>query len=180
MAATMDAMEWGRRGRSGDFDALFAAQFANVAHTVFFIVRDRSRAEEITQDAFLRLLQHWRKVSRYDRPDLWVRRVAIREATRERSRDRRRLELHSYVGAPTAPAPDPAAVTATHADVMAALQQLAPRQRAVVVLFYYEDRPMDGIAAILGCTPSTAWNHLRAARHRLAVLMGEEVADDVR
>ena len=169
----------GPRSRHADFDALFVAQFPRVAHTVSFILHDRARAEEITQDAFLRLLQHWRTVSRYDRPDLWVRRVAIREATRERGRDRRRTELHAVAGPEAPPVPDPAAVTATHTDVMVALQQLPPRQRAVVVLFYYEDRPMDEIATILGCTPSTAWNHLRAARQRLATLMGEEVTDDV-
>jgi RNA polymerase sigma factor (sigma-70 family) len=151
-----------------------------VAHTVFFILRDRDRAEEITQDAFLRLLQHWGKVSKYDRPDLWVRRVAIRDAIRERGRDRRRTELHGVVGGSSASTPDPATTSATHADVMATVQQLPPRQRAVVVLFYYEDRPMDEIAVIVGCTPSTAWNHLRAARQRLAALIGEEVTDDVR
>ena len=106
--------------------------------------------------------------------------VAIREAIRERGRDRRRTELHTVAGSQTPPVPDPATVTATHTDVLAAVQQLAPRQRAVVVLFYFEDRPMDEIATILGCTPSTAWNHLRAARQRLATLMGEEVTDDVR
>jgi RNA polymerase sigma factor (sigma-70 family) len=175
----MEDMAMGPRSRHPDFDALFAAQFAHVTHTVFFILRDRARAEEIAQDAFLRLLQHWRKVSRYDRPDLWVRRVAIREATRERGREVRRAELHSVVGAQPPETPDPATDTATHADVMSAVHQLAPRQRAVVVLFYFEDRPMDEIAEILGCTSSTAWNHLRAARHNLANLMGE-VADDVR
>jgi len=169
----------GPRSRSADFDDLFTAQFAHVAHTVFLILRDRARSEEITQDAFVRLLQHWRRVSRYDRPDLWVRRVAIRDAMRERGRDRRRTELHVAAGQEGPPVPDPAAVTATHTDVVAAVQQLPPRQRAVVVLFYYEDRPMDEIATIVGCTPSTAWNHLRAARQRLATLMGEEVTDDV-
>jgi Sigma-70 region 2 len=50
--------------------------------SVFLIVRDRGRAEEITQEAFVKLYTHWRRVARYDRPDAWVRRVAIRMAIR--------------------------------------------------------------------------------------------------
>lgn len=90
------------------------------------------------------------------------------------------VQLHTVVGAQTPEVCDPAAATVAHTDVLAAVHQLSPRQRAVVVLFYYEDRPMDEIAAILGCTSSTAWNHLRAARQRLATLIREEeAADDV-
>ena len=48
---------------------------------------------------------------------------------------------------------------------------LAPA-RSVVVLFYYEDRPMDQIADILGCTTATGWVHLHKARKRLGVLLG--------
>ena len=48
--------------------------------------RRPARAEEITQDAFVELLRHWRTVAAYDRPDLWLRRVAIRKAQRERRR----------------------------------------------------------------------------------------------
>ena len=56
----------------------------------------------------------------------------------------------------------------------------SPRQRAVVVLFYFEDRPMDEIAVLLGCSTSTGWSHLHTARHKLALLLTEEVDDDVR
>jgi DNA-directed RNA polymerase specialized sigma24 family protein len=76
--------------------------------------------------------------------------------------------------------PDPAHVGSTHVDLVTQLQRLAPQQRAVVVLFYLEDRPMDEIAEIVGCAPSTARNHLRAGRVRLASLLDEGVTDDAR
>ena len=76
-----------------DFASLFAREFPRVARTIHHVVGDRARAEEVTQDAFLELLRHWGKVSAYDRPDLWVRRVAIRKAQRERHRTWRRAEL---------------------------------------------------------------------------------------
>jgi DNA-directed RNA polymerase specialized sigma24 family protein len=63
-----------------EFDWLFAEEFPAVMRSVYLIVHDLDRAEDITQDAFVQLLRHWKKVSRYDRPGAWVRRVAIRLA----------------------------------------------------------------------------------------------------
>jgi len=155
---------------------MFVATYPGVARTVQLLMGDRAVAEEVTQEAFIQLLLHWRKVSRFERPDMWVRRVAIRRAQRERSRMWRRGSLEQSLAplSEAGPPPEP------DDEIRAAVDTLPPKQRAVVVLFYFEDRPMDEIATILGCTPSTAWNHLRAARQRLATLMGEEVTDDVR
>jgi RNA polymerase sigma-70 factor (ECF subfamily) len=157
------------------FDALFAREFPRVARTIHHVLGDRARAEEVTQDAFLELLRHWSKVAAYDRPDLWVRRVAIRKAQRERHRAWRRVELErsaSPDGSVEPPTPAP--------EVLAAVRRLAPKQRAVVVLFYFEDRPMAEIAEILECSESTGWSQLHTARRRLASALGEEVTDDVR
>ncbi len=157
------------------FEDLFADEFPRVARTIHHIAGDRARAEEVTQDAFLELLRHWRTVASYDRPDLWVRRVAIRKAQRERHRAWRRVELERATvedDAIEAPTPAP--------EVLAAVRRLAPRQRAVVVLFYFEDRPMTEIADILGCSESTGWSQLHTARRHLAQALAEEVTDDVR
>ncbi|HSV39514.1 MAG TPA: sigma-70 family RNA polymerase sigma factor [Nocardioidaceae bacterium] len=158
------------------FDALFAAHFPTVVRTVTYVVSDRAIAEEITQDAFVKLLRHWSKVSAYERPDLWVRRVALRDAQRERRRGWRRPEIE----ASAAPPAMVAGPEAGRSDVLAAVSTLAPKQRAIVVLFYFEDRPMDEIAEIVGCSTSTAWSQLHNARKRLALTLAEEVADDVR
>jgi RNA polymerase sigma-70 factor (ECF subfamily) len=64
-------------------------------------------------------------------------------------------------------------------DLANAIGQLPPRQRSAVVLFYFEDRPMQEIADILGCSVSTGWVHLHKARKRLAALLGEEVSESV-
>jgi hypothetical protein len=53
------------------FDWLFADEFPAVMRAVYLIVHDLGRAEDITQDAFVQLLRHWKKVSRYDRPGAW-------------------------------------------------------------------------------------------------------------
>ena len=163
----------GRDGFDADFDAFFLHEFPRVARTVHHIVGDRARAEELTQDAFLEVLRHWRTVSDYDRPDLWLRRVAIRKAQRERHRGWRRTALErlsapgTVVDAPPTPAP----------EVLEAVRRLAPGQRAVVVLFYLEDRPMAEIAEILGIKQSTGWSQLHTARKHLAAALDQEVSD---
>ena len=158
----------------GEFDALFVHEFPRVARVVHHIVGDRARAEEITQDAFVELLRHWRTVADYDRPDLWLRRVAIRKAQRERRRGWRRPRARGARRArrawwirPPTPAP----------EVLEAVRRLAPGQRAVVVLFYLEDRPMAEIADILGIKESTGWSQLHTARKHLALALRQEVSD---
>jgi RNA polymerase sigma-70 factor (ECF subfamily) len=160
---------------AADFDAFFLHEFPRVARTVHHIVGDRARAEELTQDAFVEALRHWRTVADYDRPDLWLRRVAIRKAQRERHRGWRRTELErlaapeTIVDAPPTPAP----------EVLAAVRRLAPGQRAVVVLFYFEDRPMSEIAQVLDIKESTGWSQLHTARKHLAAALDQEVSDAI-
>ena len=152
-------------GPTPDFDDLFVAEFSAVERTVFLIVHDREVAKEITQDAFLALLRAWRRVSRYERPGAWVRRVAIRLAVRtvRREESRARAEVR-------APIPQ-ASGSSRDWDVWRAVRSLPARQRAAVVLFYFEDRSVDEIADLMRCSPPTARVHLHRARQRLAALL---------
>lgn len=156
-----------------DYDWYFRACFVPVSRTVFLIVHDRGLAEDVTQEALYRMLVHWRTVSTYERPEAWVRRVAIRIAVREVQRSvarplkERVAQLPQYDDLP-----DP--------DVARAVASLAPMQRAAVVLHYWEDRPVHEVAQILEVSDSTIKQHLHRARHRLALLLGEPVADDAR
>lgn len=152
---------------------LFRAEFASVARTVFLIVHDRGRAEDIAQEAFLKMLQNWRVVSGYERPDAWVRRVAIRMAVRQARREKLRSTLErEAANSGQHRLPDP--------DVARAVSALAPMQRAAVVLYYWEDRPVAEIARLLQVSDSTIKQHLYRARARLADLLSEEVTEDVR
>jgi RNA polymerase sigma-70 factor (ECF subfamily) len=167
------ARVWGRAGvleRDTDFSGFFRDEFSPVVRTVHVIVRDRGRAEEIAQDAFVELFARWRKISTYQRPDAWVRRVAIRMAVRSARRERAREVLERQAATPSDPAP-------RDADVLSAVRGLPAAQRAAVALFYLEDRPVAEVADLLGCSPSTAKVHLHRARRRLAELLGAEASD---
>ena len=60
-----------------------------------------------------------------------------------------------------------------------AVAALAPMQRAAVVLYYWEDRPVAEIAELLGVSESTVKQHLHRGRARLASVLHEEVSEDV-
>lgn len=159
-----------------EFAELFAATYPQVVRTVWFVIHDQAAAEEVAQDAFTELFRDWSRLRDFDRPDLWVRRVAIRKAQREASRRTRRTMLEQ--AAATAPyiedgihLPDP--------ELVAAIRTLPAKQRAIVVLFYLEDRPMAEVADLVGCSTSTGFVHLHQARKRLAAALGEEVDSNV-
>ena len=143
----------------------------------YLVIHDHARSEEIAQDAFVQLLRHWEKIRQYEFPEAWVRRVAIRLAIRDGQRERRRRILDRHIDdmSPQASPPEPG----IDPDLDAAVRSLSPRQRSVVVLFYFEDRPMDEIADIVGCSTSTGWVHLHRARKRLATLLSEEETNNV-
>lgn len=153
-----------------DYTWFFREEFPAVVRTVALVLHDVSRAEEIAQEAFIELLARWKRISRYDRPDAWVRRVAVRLAVRTLRRDRLRQKLERSTEAPTRFAP-------LDIDVVRAVAVLPSSQRAAVVLYYFEDRPVSEVAEILGCSQPTARVHLHRARKRLRGLLNEEVTD---
>ena len=157
---------------------MFVNDYPSVVRTTYLVLHDHARAEEIAQDAFVQLLRHWAKVGQYESPSAWLRRVAIRLAVKEARRDQRRLVLTRRDHETPRPAVTGGPVEVDE-ELVAAIRTLSPQQRSVVVLFYYEDRPMNQIAEILGCTPATGWVHLHKARKRLGALLQAEVHSDV-
>src|SRR5436190_15165458 len=109
-----------------EFEWLFREESPAVLRTVFLICHDEEQARDITQEAFVQLLRHWKSVSTYERPGAWVRRVAIRQTMRSLRRERLRAVLEREVAPP---------VVAAHVDVdlLNAIADLPPRQRAATV-----------------------------------------------
>jgi RNA polymerase sigma-70 factor (ECF subfamily) len=159
-----------------DFEDLFVEEYPRVVRTVFFIVGDEGRAEEVTQDAFVQLLRHWSKVRDYDRPGAWVRRVALRIAVKTARREQRQAALVARLRPQQV---DELPVFPVSPETMAAIRSLPVKERAVVVLHYLEDRPVDEIADLLDYTESAVKMRLSRARHHLSDLLVEEVSRHV-
>ena len=150
-----------------EFDRVFRTQFEPVKRTVLLICHDHEAAQDVTQDAFVQLLRNWSRVRHFDRPGAWVRRVAIRLIIKRIRSDETRRRAERELDLP--------GVDEWDLDVMHAVRQLSPRQRAAVVLHYFEGRPAAEVGSLLGCSESTARVHLHRARHRLGELLAEEV-----
>lgn len=167
----------GRAQRTEDeesFSWFFAGEYPRLVQSLSHLVR-REDAEDISQEAFVRLHQRWAKISRYERPDAWVRRVAINLAFSHAKREGRRRERETRAARLTSRGPaDPG----VDAEVLAAIRILPTRDQALVVLFYFEDRPVAEAAEILQISPGSAKVSLHRARARLAERLHEEVRDE--
>jgi RNA polymerase sigma-70 factor (sigma-E family) len=120
----------------------------------FVLTGDREAARDLVQTALARTFAAWDRVARRDDPGPYVRRTMINCLLNERRRDRGRevlvAEVLDRVGAY-----DVAAVVEARVSLLRALQRLPPRQRAVVVLRYCEDRSESEVASLLGCSTGT-------------------------
>ena len=155
-----------REAQRVEFEWVFRSTYPSVLRTTYLILHDRGRAEEVTQDAFLRLCERWRGIIRVDHPAAWVRQVAVRSAIRQAKLSRLRF---------SATEPDELTVSddLPDIDLARAVATLAPQQRAAVALYYLEDLPVDEVALLLAVSTSTVKQHLHRARARLATLLSE-------
>jgi RNA polymerase sigma-70 factor (ECF subfamily) len=159
-------------GSERDVAALYQATYARLVSVVGVVAQDRAEAEEAVQDAFVRLLGQWAKVSRYDDPEAWVRKVAFGFVSKRRRsalrglRALRRHGVHADVPAPSGDA----------VDLQRALSLLPHPQREVLVL---QDLglPVADIAEALGVPTGTVKSRLSRARAALAPLLREEAHD---
>lgn len=163
-----------RKRDKDEFERVFRSAYRPVLQTVSLVLQDRGRAEEVTQDAFVRLYERWGGAVTYEHPGAWVRKVAVRDAIRRANRERV-VPVVALVETQTAVdrLPD--------LDLLRAVGALPPKQRAAVALHYLEDLPVVQVAELMGVAPATVRQHLFKARSKLAERLGqtmEEVVGD--
>ncbi len=164
---------------SPSYTVFFQAEFARMVSLASTICGDYQQGEDVAQEAMSRAHRHWDRISTYDRPGAWVRRVTINLSLSATRRLKRELNVLRRIGTENRfdePATvEPAAESLVlDREVWDAVGQLAPRQRAVIALFYQEDMACADIAEILDCRVSTATSHLNQARRNLAALLGDD------
>jgi RNA polymerase sigma-70 factor (sigma-E family) len=163
------------------FEEFMTSRWPALVRLAFGLTGDRWLAEDLAQSALASAYASWWRVRRADDPDAYVRRILI-NASKSRWRRSRVTEQQA---APPAEIPDPAADPATaigeRSALLNALAALPPRQRAVVVLRYWEDLSDAQAAALLGCSASTVRSQAARALAKLRAsgALADTGADDV-
>jgi RNA polymerase sigma-70 factor (sigma-E family) len=140
------------------FAQLYRERYAPMVRLAYLLTSDMMVAEELVQDAFVRVHRRWAQVE--DAP-AYLRRAVVNACT---SHHRRGFLERRHPPAP----PEP--VTPPEVDELwDVLATLPPRRRAALVLRFYEDLPLADIAAALGCSTG----NVKSLLHRgLAQLRG--------
>lgn len=145
------------------FDAWVRSAAPRLHRTAFLLVGDWTLAQDLVQSACASV---WSRFDKVDSPDAYARVVMVRTATAWWRR-KWRFEVPTS-DVPEATAEDISTDAARRADLFRALSSLPPRQRAVVVLRFYEDLSEADTAALLdwpvGTVKSTAARALSALR----------------
>lgn len=148
-----------------DFDAFVLSRSRALLDTAHLLTGDRGHAEDLLQQALERLARHWRRID--GEPEGYVRRILVNLAT-----DRwRRLARRPLEGGTVDPerllVDDALGLVDDRLDLMAALQALPPRQRAVIVLRYFDDLTEAETAVAMGCSIGTVKSGTSRALARL-------------
>ncbi|MDH6465973.1 RNA polymerase sigma-70 factor (sigma-E family) [Micromonospora sp. A200] len=131
---------------------------------------DAHRGDDLVQSAVTRLYVGWRRAREADNVDAYVRTVLVRVFLDEKRRLWSRVRL---VDTTPEPAPAPTGDAVEDRELLhAALAQVPPRQRAVLVLRFLHDRPVDEVAATLGCTAGTVKSQTSHGLASLRRLLG--------
>jgi len=133
------------------FDALFEQLHDRLYRALFFVTGSSADAEELTQDAFLRLWERWDSVGSIEDPTAWLFRVAM-NAFRSRLR-RVRVATRRLLPGPAAP--DPFDEIELREDVRRMLLGIPPRQRAALVLTEIFGYSSEDAAHVLGIRATT-------------------------
>ena len=138
--------------RRADFTAYVRAREQSLARLAYLLTGDRDAAEDLLQNALAKVYRHWDRVRAAELPDAYVRRTMV---TTQTSFWRRRRPEHATDTVPERPGRDTHADADLHDALWTALARLGKRQRATVVLRYYEDLSEADTAAVLGVSVGT-------------------------
>ncbi len=161
-----------------DFDEFVNASWPSLFRTSFLLMGDHQLAEGLLQTSLVKVYVAWSRVSKVEDPRAYARTVVTNSAM-SWWRRRSATEVTTSFWPDTAVAGHEDSVTQAHV-MWQALQQLPPRQRAVMVLRYYEDLSEAEIAKALDISTGSVKTHAHHAVRALARSLGTEAPNALR
>lgn len=159
------------------FEEFAATRMPGVLRFAAVLTGDLANAEDLAQEVLIRAYSRWDRIGGLDRPDLYVRKMMLNEYLSWHRRSGRQIPVGAGTLEPAGAAPDHAQQYVDREALLAELGKLSRRQRAVLVLRYYEDRGDAEIAEPLGCSAGTVRSHASRALAALRVDMSPRAAD---
>jgi RNA polymerase sigma-70 factor (sigma-E family) len=159
-----------------DFHDFVVGQWHALLRTAYLLTGDRGEAEDLVQSALVRVHRNWQRIERRDAPAVYARRVLVNlNASIWR---RRRLREQPTEQLPELPDADATEAHALRDELRRACLRLPPRQRAVLVLRYFEDLTEADTAATLGISVGAVKSQTSRGLDRLRVILAGDRALD--
>jgi RNA polymerase sigma-70 factor (ECF subfamily) len=148
------------------FEMFYQREFKAIVAIARALVRDGGTAEDLAQDAFVAAHRNWDRVSHYDNPTAWVRRVAVNKATSFQRRRGAEWRAITRLGgaADSSTMPD---ISHETEEVWNEVRRLPRRQAQAIALFYVGQLSIEEIAEVMDCQRGAVKSHLHRARTKL-------------
>ena len=157
-----------------DFTVFVAASSRRLLRTAFLVTGDLDSAQDVLQVALERVYLRWGWIRRRELPEAYARRVIVNAAI-DAKRAARRLRIVHLDELDLPPLIDATLEGVPVRDaLLACVRELPARQRAVLVLRYFDDLTESETARVLGCTVGTVKSQHARAMARLRQLLPEE------
>lgn len=153
-----------------DFTEFVAARSGALLRTAVLLSGgDRQQGEDLLQEALAETYRRWSQIAKPAAREAYTRKILVRRATQTWRRPTLRIATMDEGSREQAVASeaDLADDVALGVDLLGYLRELPARQRAVVVLRYFDDLPEAEIARLLGCATGTVKSHASRALHTL-------------
>ena len=155
-------MQWLRASApQQEFERFVAEWTGPLLRTAYLMARDLAEAEDLVQETLLRVARRWPRVRAMDHPAAYARRILVNLAIDGAEQRARRTGELSVAGSQSAAnladsrAERDLRAVDVQEELLSGLAGLPARQRAVIILRYWEDLPETEVAAILGCSAGT-------------------------
>jgi RNA polymerase sigma-70 factor (sigma-E family) len=156
-----------------DFREFARSRAGPLRRSSYLLCGDWHLADDLVQETLVKVYRHWDRVRYADDPDAYVRRILVNEVTRHWRRHRHTALLAEPYAEQSTSFDEAGGVT-DRLTLLAALQQLGPRQRATVVLRYFEGLSERETAQALGCSQGTVKSQTSRALSILSTILQPE------